>query len=187
MIKKYRWVFFISGLLITWLCLQFIYSAPIGKNLPKGNIVSSIPKAIQVDKVKRHSISKGNIDKNVVSVPTDVSLKLFRSLEDQRFYELETKRGTCDKCLQAGLLSQTLLAELCDSELSLQQTMSGDMYLMFKILFALIPPAAVNMEEMAEELKGNVDCTDPRAWGINAFRSMSQRGLLDVPNPDIPE
>ncbi len=89
-------------------------------------------------------------------------------------------RNTCDvRCHSAGLLSQSVLAELCNLDTSLEQAQQSPLYHRLLIVLMLHPQAEAHMDDVAAEVRGNVDCADQAKWGTNAHIALLQRGVLD--------
>lgn len=89
-------------------------------------------------------------------------------------------RNTCDvRCHSAGLLSQSVLAELCNLDTTFEQTLQSPLYHRLLIVLMLHPQAEAHMDDVAAEVRGNVDCADQAKWGTNAHIALLQRGVLD--------
>lgn len=89
-------------------------------------------------------------------------------------------RNACDvRCHSAGLLSQSVLAELCNLDTSLEQAQQSPLYHRLLIVLMLHPQAEAHMDDVAAEVRGNVDCADQAKWGTNAHIALLQRGVLD--------
>lgn len=89
-------------------------------------------------------------------------------------------RNACDvRCHSAGLLSQSVLAELCNLDTSLEQAQQSQLYHRLLIVLMLHPQTEAHMDDVAAEVRGNVDCADQAKWGTNAHIALLQRGVLD--------
>lgn len=89
-------------------------------------------------------------------------------------------QSACDaRCAAVGLLSQSVLAELCNLDTSLEQAQQSPLYHRLLIVLMLHPQAETHMDDVAAEVRGNVNCADQAKWGANAHIALLQRGVLD--------
>ena len=113
---------------------------------------------------------------NQVEQPEHTPIQVLNTPEQRHV----ATRNTCDvRCHSAGLLSQSVLAELCNLDTSLEQAQQSPLYHRLLIVLMLHPQAEAHMDDVAAEVRGNVDCADQAKWGTNAHIALLQRGVLD--------
>ena len=79
--------------------------------------------------------------------------------------------------IQRGLLSQSVLAELCNLDTSLEQAQQSPLYHRLLIVLMLHPQAEAHMDDVAAEVRGNVDCADRQMGNQCAYRAPAARVL----------
>lgn len=112
------------------------------------------------------------------AVPPPAARAAFKNDDDRRF---AAQHDIGRRCTAAGLLSQAALGELCNLDMSLEQTLQSPLYNRLLIVLMLHPQAETHMAELAAEVRGNVDCDDHAKWGANTHLALIGRGVLDAP------
>lgn len=112
------------------------------------------------------------------AVPPPAARVAFKNDDDRRF---AAQHDIGRRCTAAGLLSQAALGELCNLDMSLEQTLQSPLYNRLLIVLMLHPQAETHMAELAAEVRGNVDCDDHAKWGANTHLALMGRGVLDAP------
>lgn len=99
----------------------------------------------------------------------------FASEEDQHF---AADNACGQRCVDAGILAQSLLAELCSMDMPLEQALKSPLYGRLLIMFTLHAKAEEQFDEVEAELRENVDCVDQATWGGNTHRALLLRGIM---------
>lgn len=161
-----------TGSVLTGLCLMQERAEPQPSQEATAKVVWTIPS---------HSANT-TLPSNQVEQPeqTPTLVTPARAMQKKPEQRHVAPHNACDaRCISAGLLSQSVLAELCSLDTSLEQTQQSPLYHRLLVVLMLHPQAEVHMDEVAAEVRGNVDCADQTKWGANAHIALLQRGILD--------
>lgn len=152
-----------SGSVLTGLCLMQERAEPQPSQEARAQAVETRP-------------TNTTLPSNQVEQPEHTPIQVLNTPEQRHV----ATRNTCDvRCHSAGLLSQSVLAELCNLDTSLEQAQQSPLYHRLLIVLMLHPQAEAHMDDVAAEVRGNVDCADQAKWGTNAHIALLQRGVLD--------
>lgn len=155
-----------TGSVLTVLCLVQQRVEPQPSQEARSQTVETLP---------AHSANT-TFPRNQVELPEHSPIQVLNTPEQRHV----ATRNTCDvRCHSARLLSQSVLAELCNLETSLEQAQQSALYHRLLIVLMLHPQAEAHMDDVAAEVRGNVDCADQAKWGTNAHIALLQRGVLD--------
>lgn len=152
-----------TGSVLTGLCLMQERAEPQPSQEARAQAVETLP-------------TNTTLPGNQVELPEHTPIQVLNTPEQRHV----ATRNTCDvRCHSAGLLSQSVLAELCNLDTSLEQAQQSPLYHRLLIVLMLHPQAEAHMDDVAAEVRGNVDCADQAKWGTNAHIALLQRGVLD--------
>ncbi len=152
-----------TGSVLTGLCLMQERAEPQPSQEARAQAVETLP-------------TNTTLPGNQVELPEHTPIQALNTPEQRHV----ATRNTCDvRCHSAGLLSQSVLAELCNLDTSLEQAQQSPLYHRLLIVLMLHPQAEAHMDDVAAEVRGNVDCADQAKWGTNAHIALLQRGVLD--------
>ena len=152
-----------TGSVLTGLCLMQERAEPQPSQEARALAVETLP-------------TNTTLPGNQVEQPEHTPIQVLNTPEQRHV----ATRNTCDvRCHSAGLLSQSVLAELCNLDTSLEQAQQSALYHRLLIVLMLHPQAEAHMDDVAAEVRGNVDCADQAKWGTNAHIALLQRGVLD--------
>lgn len=152
-----------TGSVLTGLCLMQERAEPQPSQEARAQAVETHP-------------TNTTLPGNQVEQPEHTPIQVLNTPEQRHV----ATRNTCDvRCHSAGLLSQSVLAELCNLDTSLEQAQQSPLYHRLLIVLMLHPQAEAHMDDVAAEVRGNVDCADQAKWGTNAHIALLQRGVLD--------
>ncbi|HDX8462579.1 TPA: hypothetical protein RUY97_002902 [Aeromonas dhakensis] len=152
-----------TGSVLTGLCLMQERAEPQPSQEARAQAVETLP-------------TNTTLSGNQVEQPEHTPIQVLNTPEQRHV----ATRNTCDvRCHSAGLLSQSVLAELCNLDTSLEQAQQSPLYHRLLIVLMLHPQAEAHMDDVAAEVRGNVDCADQAKWGTNAHIALLQRGVLD--------
>ncbi|MFM5362735.1 hypothetical protein ACET98_16770 [Aeromonas veronii] len=152
-----------TGSVLTGLCLMQERAEPQPSQEARAQAVETLP-------------TNTTLPGNQVEQPEHTPIQVLNTPEQRHV----ATRNTCDvRCHSAGLLSQSVLAELCNLDTSLEQAQQSPLYHRLLIVLMLHPQAEAHMDDVAAEVRGNVDCADQAKWGTNAHIALLQRGVLD--------
>ena len=152
-----------TGSVLTGLCLMQERPEPQPSQEARALAVETLP-------------TNTTLPGNQVEQPEHTPIQVLNTPEQRHV----ATRNTCDvRCHSAGLLSQSVLAELCNLDTSLEQAQQSPLYHRLLIVLMLHPQAEAHMDDVAAEVRGNVDCADQAKWGTNAHIALLQRGVLD--------
>lgn len=152
-----------TGSVLTGLCLMQERAEPQPSQEARALAVETLP-------------TNTTLPGNQVEQPEHTPIQVLNTPEQRHV----ATRNTCDvRCHSAGLLSQSVLAELCNLDTSLEQAQQSPLYHRLLIVLMLHPQAEAHMDDVAAEVRGNVDCADQAKWGTNAHIALLQRGVLD--------
>lgn len=152
-----------TGSVLTGLCLMQERAEPQPSQEARAQAVETLP-------------TNTTLPGDQVEQPEHTPIQVLNTPEQRHV----ATRNTCDvRCHSAGLLSQSVLAELCNLDTSLEQAQQSPLYHRLLIVLMLHPQAEAHMDDVAAEVRGNVDCADQAKWGTNAHIALLQRGVLD--------
>ena len=155
-----------TGSVLTVLCLVQQRVEPQPSQEARSQTVETLP---------AHSANT-TLPRNQVELPEHSPIQVLNTPEQRHV----ATRNACDvRCHSARLLSQSVLAELCNLDTSLEQAQQSALYHRLLIVLMLHPQAETHMDDVAAEVRGNVDCADQAKWGTNAHIALLQRGVLD--------
>lgn len=155
-----------TGSVLTGLCLMQERAEPQPSQEARAQAVETLPT----------NTTNTTLPGNQVELPEHTPIQVLNTPEQRHV----ATRNTCDvRCHSAGLLSQSVLAELCNLDTSLEQAQQSPLYHRLLIVLMLHPQAEAHMDDVAAEVRGNVDCADQAKWGTNAHIALLQRGVLD--------
>lgn len=155
-----------TGSVLTVLCLVQQRVEPQPSQEARSQTVETLP---------AHSANT-TLPRNQVELPEHSPIQVLNTPEQRHV----ATRNACDvRCHSARLLSQSVLAELCNLDTSLEQAQQSALYHRLLIVLMLHPQAETHMDDVAAEVMGNVDCADQAKWGTNAHIALLQRGVLD--------
>ena len=152
-----------TGSVLTGLCLMQERAEPQPSQEARAQAVETLP-------------TNTTLPGNQVELPEHTPIQVLNTPEQRHV----ATRNACDvRCHSAGVLSQSVLAELCNLDTSLEQAQQSPLYHRLLIVLMLHPQAEAHMDDVAAEVRGNVDCADQAKWGTNAHIALLQRGVLD--------
>lgn len=102
--------------------------------------------------------------------------RTYYSVEDEVF--ANGMMSACEKCLDMGLLAQSINVEVCGNERSLRDTIKSSAIYAFILVGDRF---GVDINMWVEELKGNADCSDELSWMKRAIDGIEARSAWTDP------